>query len=64
MYETLNQLRDVKGKKSILLLATGFDTFSKHNLDQILTRLKESETTIFAVGMGEEIDLYYRTEPA
>ncbi len=48
VYETLNQLRDVKGKKSILLLATGFDTFSKHNLDQILTRLKESETTIFA----------------
>ena len=58
VYETLNQLRDVKGKKSILLLATGFDTFSKHNLDQILTRLKETETTIFAVGMGEEIDLY------
>lgn len=58
VYETLNQMRDVKGKKSILILATGFDTFSKHNLDQILTRLKESETTIFAVGMGEEIDLY------
>lgn len=58
VYETLNQLRDVKGKKSILLLATGFDTFSKHNLDQILNRLKETETTIFAVGMGEEIDLY------
>ena len=58
VYETLNQMRDVKGKKSILLLATGFDTFSKHNLDQILNRLKETETTIFAVGMGEEIDLY------
>ncbi len=58
VYETLNQLRDVKGKKSILLLATGFDTFSKHNLDQIINRLKETETTIFAVGMGEEIDLY------
>ena len=58
LYETLNQLRDVRGKKSILVLATGFDTFSKHNLDQIVNRLKESETTIFAVGMGEEIDLY------
>lgn len=58
LYETLNQMRDVKGKKSILILATGFDTFSKHNLDQIITRLKETETTIFAVGMAEEIDLY------
>lgn len=58
LYETLDQLRDVKGKKSILVIATGFDTFSKHTLDQILNRLKESEVTIFCVGMGEEIDLY------
>jgi VWFA-related protein len=56
--ETLTQLRDVKGKKSILLIATGFDTFSKHNLDQTLARVKETDTTIFCVGMGEEIDLY------
>jgi VWFA-related protein len=60
LYETLNQLRDVKGKKSILVLATGFDTLSKHTLDQTLTRLKETEVTIFCVGMGEEIDLYGR----
>lgn len=58
LYETLNQLRDVKGKKSILILATGFDTFSKHNLDQILNRLKETDVTIFSVGMAEEVDLY------
>jgi VWFA-related protein len=55
--ETLDQLRDVKGKKSILVLATGFDTFSKHNLDQTLNRLKETDVPIFCVGMGEEIDL-------
>ena len=58
VFETLNQLRDVKGKKSILIIATGFDTFSKHNLDQTLARLKETDTTIFCVGMAEEIDLY------
>ena len=58
LYETLDQLRSVKGKKTILILATGLDTFSKHNLDQILNRLKETEVTIFSVGMGEELDLY------
>jgi VWFA-related protein len=57
VYETLDQLRDVKGKKSILVLATGFDTFSKHTLDQILKRLKETEVPIFCVGMGEDLDL-------
>lgn len=56
--ETIDQLRDVKGKKSILILSTGFDTFSKHTLDQTLTRLKETDITIFAVGMGEDLDLY------
>jgi VWFA-related protein len=59
--ETLDQLRDVKGKKSIMILATGFDTFSKHTLDQTLNRLKETDTTIFSIGMAEEIDLYSRT---
>lgn len=56
--ETLDQLRDVRGRKSILLLATGFDTFSKHTLDQTYKVLKETDTTIFCVGMGEELDLY------
>ncbi len=58
LYETLNQLRDVKGKKSILVIATGFDTFSKHTLDDMLHRLRESDVTIFCVGTGEQIDLY------
>lgn len=58
VYETVDQLRDVKGKKSILILATGFDTFSKHHLDQIYDRLKETDVTIFCIGMAEEMDLY------
>jgi len=58
LYQTLNQLRDVKGKKSILVIASGYDTFSKHNLDQIINRLKETEVTIFCVGMGEQLDMY------
>jgi VWFA-related protein len=56
--ETVQQLRDVKGKKAILVLATGFDTFSKHTLDDTLRRLKENDVPIFCVGMGEDLDLY------
>jgi VWFA-related protein len=56
--ETLGELRDVHGKKAILVLATGFDTFSKHTLDQALKTVKETDVPIFCVGMGEEIDLY------
>ena len=57
IYETLDQLRDVQGKKSILVMATGFDTLSRHNLDQTLKRLRETDVTIFCVGTGEELDL-------
>ena len=54
--ETLDQLRDVKGKKSILIIASGYDTFSKHTLDQTFKHLKETEVTIFSIGMGELLD--------
>jgi VWFA-related protein len=57
LLETLDQLRDVKGKKSILLLASGFDTFSKHTLDQTLRRVKETDVPIFSVGMAEELQV-------
>jgi VWFA-related protein len=55
--ETIDQLRDVQGKKSILLIASGFDTFSKHTLDQTLKRLKETDVTIFCVGMAEALEV-------
>lgn len=58
LIETLDQLKDVQGKKSILVLATGLDTISHHTLDQTFKRLRETDVTIYCVGMGEEIDLY------
>jgi VWFA-related protein len=40
------------------LLASGIDTFSKMNLDQIMRRVRETDATIFAVGVGEQVFLY------
>jgi len=56
--DTLNRLKDVKGKKSILLVASGLNTFSHVNLDEVLRRLKETEVTIFAVSVAEPIYLW------
>ncbi len=55
VYDTLDRLQDVKGKKSILVLASGFDTFSKHTLDQTLKRLRQTDVTIFSVGVGRDL---------
>ena len=57
VYETLEQLKDVKGKKSILVLGTGLDTFSKKSLDDVLKRLRETDVTIFTVIAGADIVL-------
>jgi VWFA-related protein len=62
LLDTLDRLQDVKGKKSILVLASGFDSFSKRTLDETMKRLRQTEVTIFAVGLGrymfERLDAY------
>jgi VWFA-related protein len=55
--DTLDRMKDVKGKKAILVLASGIDTFSKMNLDQVLKRVRATDTTIFSVGVGEQLFL-------
>ncbi len=50
--DTTDRMKEVKGKKAILLLATGVDTFSKHTLDQTMKELRQSDVTIFSVGLS------------
>jgi VWFA-related protein len=58
LLETVERLKDVKGKKSIVLLASGVDTFSKHTLDQTMKQLRQSDVTIFCVGLGRAYQNY------
>src|SRR5258708_1448610 len=51
--DTTDRLKDVKGKKALLVLATGVDTFSKHTLDQTMKQLRQTDTTIFCVGLDK-----------
>jgi VWFA-related protein len=62
--DTVERLKDVKGKKSILLLASGVDTFSKHTLDQTIKQLRGTDTTIFVVGLDQPLSLYLETHNA
>lgn len=52
LLDTVDKLKDVQGKKSIVLLASGVDTFSKHNLDQTIKQLRQTDVTIFCIGLG------------
>lgn len=62
LIETTDRLKDVKGKKSILLLASGVDTFSKHTLDQTMKALRGSDIPIFCVGLGKTWTNYLESQ--
>ena len=53
--DVLDRIKDVKGKKAVLLLASGMDTFSKLTLDQALRRIRETDAAIYTVGVGEQL---------
>jgi VWFA-related protein len=55
--DVIDRLRDVKGRKAVLVLASGADTFSKLTFDKTLARLKETDVTIFTVGVAEQLAL-------
>lgn len=53
LYETLDRLSRVEGRKYVLLIGTGRDTFSKITLDKILAKIKATpNVTIFTIGTG------------
>jgi VWFA-related protein len=57
LFDTLDRVDRIEGKKYIILVSSGADTFSKLNLDQILKKVKSThDTTIYAVSIG----WYYR----
>jgi VWFA-related protein len=57
LYETLDRVSRIPGRKYIILIGSGRDTFSKLTLDKILARVKASQnTTIFTIGTGALIN--------
>ncbi len=53
LYETLDRTSRIEGRKYIILIGSGRDTFSKITLDKILAKIKATpNVTIFTIGTG------------
>jgi VWFA-related protein len=53
LYEGLDRLERIEGRKYIILIASGRDTFSKLTLDKILKKVKAAQDiTIFTISTG------------
>jgi VWFA-related protein len=53
LYETLDRTSRIEGRKYIILIGSGRDTFSKLTLDKMLAKIKNTpNVTIFTIGTG------------
>ena len=53
LYDTLDRLDRVEGKKYVVLVTTGIDTFSKLTLDKIMKKIRDTkDVTIFPISVG------------
>ncbi|HEX7425377.1 MAG TPA: VWA domain-containing protein [Terriglobales bacterium] len=53
LFDSLDRTDRIEGKKYIILVSSGRDTFSKLNLDQIMKKIKSTkDVTIYAISIG------------
>src|SRR3984893_16188310 len=57
LLETLNRMKSVHGRRAIILISTGIDTFSKANYQDVLRAARESAIPIYVIGMGATVRL-------
>ncbi|MGC2476346.1 MAG: VWA domain-containing protein [Candidatus Sulfotelmatobacter sp.] len=65
LYDTLDRLDRVEGKKYVILVTTGIDSFSKLTYDKILKKVKDTkDVTIFPISVGFMMREYCETHPS
>jgi VWFA-related protein len=59
LFDTLDRIDRIEGKKYIILVSTGFDSFSRLTLDQILKKVKSTkDVTVYSISVGFAIREY------
>jgi VWFA-related protein len=53
LIDTMDRVQEIEGKAAILLISTGLDIFSKHSYDDALQKCKESNASVYAIGLGQ-----------
>ncbi len=52
VYEMLEKMGKLKGRRVLILIGSGLDTFSKHTLDDVRKTTQSSNVTVYGVGAG------------
>src|SRR5437879_5657029 len=60
LYDTLDRIDGIEGRKYVILISSGLDTFSRLTYDKIMNKVKNTQNvTIYAVGTGRAAREYY-----
>ena len=52
VYEILDKMSGLKGRRVLILIGSGVNTFSKHTLDDVRKKMQSSNVTVYGVGAG------------
>jgi VWFA-related protein len=62
LYDTLDRLDRIEGRKYVILVTTGVDTFSKLNLDQCMKKIRNTkDVAIYPITIGFVVRNYCET---
>lgn len=51
----LQRMQGMNGRKAVILISTGIDTFSKATYEEVLKEIRMANTPIYTIGMGEVV---------
>lgn len=55
LIQTLGQVQPLSGRKALLLISSGLDTFSQHTFDEALKAARSSDVPIYVVNLGPQL---------
>jgi Ca-activated chloride channel homolog len=55
LVSTLNYMKPVSGRKAVVLISSGVDTFSKTRYEDVLRAARDSGTPVYAVNIGPKL---------
>jgi VWFA-related protein len=59
LYDTLDRVAGIEGRKYIVLVASGCDTFSRMTYDKVMKKVKDTpNVTIFTISTGEALRIW------
>jgi VWFA-related protein len=51
--EAIAMLREVRGRRAVIVMTDGVDLNSKHSLDEVVEMAQAAETPVYTIGVGE-----------